>query len=1117
MLGFVVRRLSGRLPLATAVLLTVLITTTVLTALFAFTRGVGEAGLRQALQGPGRDRAGVLVTAEHAAPARAQDDAAVREFAGELFGRLPVGVESLARSRPYGLPGAATPGKEADLTLLASFDRERVHLLAGQWPPAAAGPAPLAVAVPRAALARLGLTESALPAEVRLADRYGGAAPLTVRVTGVYRAADPADPYWRLDPLGGRELHVGSFTTYGPLLVDDTAFTAGGLPQNSRASLLTADFSSVRGAEVRALRERAAGLAGAGPSEAGTELPAGFQAKSELPVLLAELESAQVVARSSLLVGALQLAVLAAAALLLVAQLLTDRQEPERVLLTARGASRVRLGALGAWGSLLLALPAAVLAPLLTPPLLDLLSGFGPLSRVPLETSGTWLLWPVAAACALGCVALTALPAALRGAGAAALRRSGRRQALVAGAARSGADLALVALAVLAYQQLAQYSGAGHEPAAGSSGELGVDPVLVAAPTLALCAGTLLVLRLLPFAARFGGRLAARGRGLGPALVGWQLARRPKRATGPVLLLVLAVSSGVLALGQHTAWTASQRDQAAFATAGGLRISGSELAPLGRGGRYASLPGGERVVPVIRVKQELPGGRAGQVLALDAAGVADRVPLRADLRDGRSMRDLFMPLAAASGSASGSAGGGSDGGSGGGIELPGRPSRLDLEVTAQTPRAGGRPGLGLLLRDRFGLTYRTAMLPLPDSGDATLSVDLDALAGAPLGSPAAPLSLAGLVLSYGLEDGLGRGLYGPGTGGPDRPGELTVRRLAVAASPGAAAVPVPLPAVPPGWTLKPPALTGAGPAAELLPAQEAPGGPALLRLRYRGGTDTFGGVQLGLLPGPAPAAEVPGIATRGYLAAVGAAVGDLVPVPLGGAAVPVRITAAVGSLPVAGDTALAVDLATTGRLLASDTGRELPPPAEWWLPAASAGDPTPARAAAELRSAAGGQQVELREEVAAGLLEDPLSAGPQSALAALAVACALLAAIGFGASAAAAGRERAREFAVLTALGAPRRGLGRTAAAENGVLVGIGTAVGLGLGAAVVHLVVPLVVLTPAARRPVPEVLVDLPTVPTLLMAAAIAAVPLLSALIGGRRDRTARGAAERLRLLEEM
>ncbi|MFJ4776864.1 FtsX-like permease family protein [Streptomyces sp. NPDC088762] len=1102
MLGFVVRRLRGRLPLAAAVLLTVLITTTVLTALFAFTRDVGEAGLRQALQGPGRSRATVLVTTEHPAAGRTQDDQAVRSFARELFGRFPVAVESVARSRAYGLPGARTPGKDdTDLTLLAAFSRERVRLLAGQWPqpPGGAGAGPLPVAAPRAALVRLGLTEAALPAEVRLDDRYGGA-PLPVLVTGVYQAADPADPYWRLDPLGGRELQVSSFATYGPLLVDDSAFTAGGLPQNSRAALLEPDFATVGSADVEDVRGRAAAVM-SGARGGGLKPPAGFQVKTELPDLLGEVRSGGLVARSTLLVGALQLAVLAAAALLLVAHLLTDRQEPERVLLTARGASRLRLGVLGAAGSVLLALPAAVLAPLLAPLLLGLLSGFGPLSRVPLNTSGTWLMWPVAAVCAFGCVLLTALPAVLRGAGAAALRRSGRRQALVAGAARSGLDLAVVALAVLAYQQVAQYSGDGAGPAAGAGG-LGVDPVLVAAPTLALCAGTLLVLRLMPFAARLGGRLAARGRGLGPALVGWQLARRPGRTTGPVLLLVLAVSSGVLALGQHTAWSDSQRDQAGFATAGGLRISGSDLAPPGRNGRYASLPGGERLIPVVRAQQGLPGGRTGQVLALDAAGAAERVPLRADLRGGRSVRELFAPLAA--GRAPGDTG----------IELPGRPRRIDLDVTVRDA-PGGRPGLGLVLRDRFGLTFRSPLLPLPESGDATVSVDVDALAGAPLGSAAAPLSVTGFVLSYGTELS-GPGRPGAGAEQPVTAGELTVRGLAVAEDPARAAVPVPR-ATAPGWVLAGPPPSGGVPAGEVLAApSDGSGGPALLRLAFRG-RQNGGGVQLGLLAGPAPAAEVPGVATRAYLAAVGAGVGDLVPVPLGSGTLPVRITASVGSLPVAGDTALAVDLAAAGRLLAADIGRELPPPTEWWLPAASAEDPVPGRAAAELRAGAGSQQVELREEVAAGLLDDPLSAGPQSALAALAVACAVLAAIGFGAAAAAAARERGSEFAVLLALGAPRRKLARTAVAESGLLVALGTAVGLGLGAAIVHLVVPLMVLTPAAGRPVPEVLVDLPTAGTLLMAAAIAAVPLLSAVFGGRRDRSVRGTGDRLRHLEEM
>ncbi|MFH8637324.1 FtsX-like permease family protein [Streptomyces goshikiensis] len=1088
MIGFVVRRLRGRWPLAAAVLLTALITTTVLTALLAFTRTVGEAGLRQALQGPGRARSAVVVTGDRPQSARAKDDRAVRTFAADLFGDRRVGIESLARSRSYGLPGEHAPGKDADLTVLAALDPGRVRLVAGRLPkPAAGADGRIQLAVPQTTLARLGLTAGALPAEVRLDDRFGGP-PLTVLVTGVYRAAEPDAPYWRLDPLGGREMRVGAFTTYGPLLVDDSVFTSGGLPQNGRSSLLTPDLDGLRPAEAAAMRERATGL------QAGLQTSSALQSQTELPEFLAALESGQVVARSSLLVGALQLAVLASAALLLVAHLLTERQEFERVLLTARGASRRRLGALTATESVLLALPAAVLAPLFTPPLLGLLGRVGPLARVPLgDTSGTWLLWPVAAGCALVCVLLTTLPSVLRGATAGALRLAGRRQALVGSAARSGADLALVALAFLAYRQLDRYSGEGGVPA-GGAGRLGVDPVLVAAPTLALCAGTLLVLRLLPFAARLGGRIAARGRGLGPALAGWQLARRPGRATGPVLLLVLAVSSGVLALGQHTAWSGSQRDQADFATAGGLRISESELAPLGRGGRYAALPGGERVLPVIRSRQDLPDGKAGQLLALDAAAVAERVPLRADLRDGRPMKELFSPLAADTAGSPGSAG----------IPLPGAPRRIDLDVTVQRTGDGSGPRLGLLLRDRFGLTYQLPMVRLPDSGDATAAFNVGALVDAPVGSAAPPLSIAGVLVSHSTSSG--------------NAGQLAVRGISVARDGSGPAVPLRVTA--PAWTLSAPARSGSGasPNGILLPddqdRQDASGGaPPLLRLGYNGGA----GSEVAVTTGGAGAADVPGIATHAYLDAVDAKVGDVVPVTLAGTSVPVRITAAVGSLPTVGDTAVAVDAATAGRLLAARGGLELPPPDEWWLPAASAHDRAPAEAAAELRAGARTQRVELREEVAAGLLDDPLSAGPQAALAALALACAVLAAIGFAASAAAAARERGREFAILLALGAPRRDLARTAAAESGVLVGLGAGVGLALGAAIVHLVVPLVVLTPAARRPVPEVLVDLPAGETLLLTAAIAAVPLLSAVLGSTRNRNVMNTAARLRHVEEM
>ncbi|MEV7216450.1 FtsX-like permease family protein [Kitasatospora cineracea] len=1078
MLGFVLRRLRGRLPLAAAVLFTVLTATTVLTTLVAFDRTVAEAGLRRDLHGGGRVT--VLLNADHALDARSADDTDAAAVGARLFDGLPVATRTLARSRAYGLPGPATSkAREADLTVLAALDHAEARLTAGQWPTAETAPAgpgtagTVQVAVPGSVLPRLGLSPDALPAQVLLADRYGGL-PLTVRVTGVYQAADRDAPYWRLDPLGGREIQVRGFTTYGPLLVDDGVFTSGLLPQGSRGALLTADFTTADRARIERVGEQAAHL-----PELLKQVGPGFQSQTELPALLTELRSATLVTESSLLIGALQLSVLAGAALLLVVHLVAGRQQREDALLTARGATRRRLAAWTALEALLLALPAALLAPLLAGPLLRLLTGYGPLAGLPLAHTDTAVRWPAAALCALACVLVSALPAVLRRGGE---RLVSRRQATVGTVVRSGADLTLLVLAVIAYQQLSARTGG---LSVDSGGRLGIDPVLVAAPTLALCAGTLLVLRVLPFAARLGARMAARGRGLGTALGGWQLARRPGRANGPVLLLALAVATGVLAIGQHSAWRDSQRDQADFAAAGGLRIQGSVLPPIGQAGRYAALPGGDRLLPVARVDQSLPGDRQGRVLLTDTARAGAELHVRADLFDDRPARELFAPLTVPQPA---------------GVPLPGRPARIDLSLTVQVAdrQQPGRwppqpPDLWLQLRDGFGTLHRVLVPQLPLRGDLTARVDLGPLTAAPLGSIAQPLTLTGLGLTYP-------------SGWDQDATVLTVHHVAVSDSATGTAVPVQVPAG--DWSAQ---TSDNAP----LRMTEGPGPDRLLTLSYTpGADDREGGARALLLPPGSTASgpEVKGLATRDYLTAVGARVGDLVKVQLSNTSVAVRITGAVGALPVYGSTALLLDLPDTGRWL-GDRGFDAPAVNEWWLPATGPGDRTPAEAAAALRAGPTSQQLTLREEEDAARLGDPLSAAPQSALAALALAAAVLAAIGFTAAAAAAASERAGENAVLLALGAPRRLLNRSAAAERLVLVGIGTGVGLLLGTLLVHLVVPLVVLTPAARPPVPDVLVGLPPGQVLALALGAAALPLLSAFLfgGGRRN-----LAARLRFVEE-
>lgn len=164
---------------------------------------------------------------------------------------------------------------------------------------------------------------------------------------------------------------------------------------------------------------------------------------------------------------------------------------------------------------------------------------------------------------------------------------------------------------------------------------------------------------------------------------------------------------------------------------------------------------------------------------------------------------------------------------------------------------------------------------------------------------------------------------------------------------------------------------------------------------------------------------------------------------------------------------------------------------EWWLSTAP-GRTAEVAAALRARPDTDPAQVQVRDEVADELVSDPLGAGPQSALLAVAVVAAALAGVGFAVTAVGSRRERSAEFAVLRALGAPRRRLARMIAAEQGVLIAIGLLVGSVLGAVLTRAVVPLIVLTGQASRPVAAVLVQLPAGQVAVLLASFAALPLL-------------------------
>ncbi|WP_306981126.1 FtsX-like permease family protein [Streptomyces canus] len=1070
------RARAHRLLLAAA-LLTVLLITAVLATLTAYSGAIGDAALRHALQDP-RNAAdtALVVKADVPEDRRTAADTAVRDVARQTFDGLPVTVRTFLRSGPYALPRSLQPERERsgdpDLTHFAALDRSRLRLVEGRLPGRADGR--VEVALPQAAARALDLGPGA---RFTLTDRLRGPA-VRVTVTGLYRPVRADDPYWLLDDLHGRGIKQLDFTTYGPLLADPGVLADGTVSVGASGWLASADFATVTTARSDVLRETA--VAGNAALRKESSLGGATTASTSLPEVLDRTDRSLLVSRSTLLIVALQLVLLAGCALLLVAGLLSSERTGESRLLLARGASRGRIAGLAALEAALLALPALLCAPLLAAPLTRTLAGRGPLARIGLHLEvpavGRAGVWLVAAAVALGCALAVTLPALTSS------FARGRARALP-GAVRAGADLGLLAVAGVAYFQLShQTSGAvtddlPHSRLRSSGGTpigvLGVDPLLVAAPALALLAGTVLTLRLLPPLARLAERRATGGRGLTAALAGWQIARRPMRGAGPVLLLVLAMALGMLAIGQGASWDRSQSDQADFRAGAPVRVLTSGDAGLGRTEEYAAVAGVRRAAPAARSELPLSGSQVATVLALDTSRAS--MLIRPDLHSGPFLQGLGPK------------------GSVAGVKVPADTARLRLTAALRGSGPSTTAQVTLTLEDRYGTPYRVPAGQLPADGRAH-ALDVYVSGG--------PLTLTDLELIVSVPSRAAEqhrftltALTATGTEGTVRRLPLPTTWKVTSSHDGVASTPDPkTKPAPPRLSSGSGRLTvdyGTG----FIPSDDMwSTGSLTVRMKA---------------PQPKPA-EVTAVATERFLASAGASPGDRLDVPLGGETVSVRIVRSIRELPTASDSggALLVDLRSVNRELQARYNRGVEP-TEWWLMTEPGGSEKVA-AALRARPDMDPAQVVVRDELAGQLRDDPFGAGPEAAFAAAAGVAAALAAVGFAVGAAGSLRERGAEFAVLRALGAPRRRLARAVAVEQGVLVVLALLVGALLGTVLTRAVVPLIVLTDEATRPVPRVLVQLPLPQAAALLAAVALAPILvTAALALRRADPARALRE--------
>jgi hypothetical protein len=1052
---FTLLRLNAHRVVLAAAALTTLVAAALATTLVVFS---GQALPRSVHQRLTASSGTSIIVTGPVTSANAPDyTAALRNDMAAALAGAPSAFYHAYWSDPLGLP--IRGGKAIPITEAAAFDgvTSHAHLLAGSWPAAPPHAGPIPAALPASAAVLLHL----VPGDrLQVRDRTNNRV-VSFLVTGLFQATPTA--YWSLNEIAASgSSTLGGFVTYGPLVVSPAAFPGrlaifegSWVDQPDVPAIPLGSFGAIA-ANLSALRQTVYNSAAI----------SGLTLSTSLDSVLSGTATSLGVSRSLLAIAAVELFLLAGAALVTVARLLAAQREGEYAMLAARGANRLQL----------VRMAVAEAVPLC------LLAGAGG------TAAGVWLAgriasrgnvtlagaWWAAAVVAAGAVVIIVAHAGLVPTPGAARIRRGRQTAITA-ASRAGVDVAVLVLAALAGWQLRRYSAAS----AGPNGSTGIDPVLTLAPALALAGGTIAALRILPAAGKAGDRLAARGKRLTAAMASWQVSRQPLRQGGTVLLIVLAVATGTLALAQHQSWIRSGRDQAAFTAGADVRADLSQPLPITQAGRLAAVPAVRGAMPVVTVPSATNSG--SPLVALDPRQAAQITLLRPD-QARLPTAALFRKIL--------------PGRTRPGVLIPGQPRQVRLTAAFGPAKLKlAAADVTITVDDADGDAYQLAAGTLPADGRPhTLAVTV-----APAGSHVIyPLRVTAITVDYQLP--VTRIKF-----------PATFSLLSVNSATGQAAS---------GWT-------AAASSPELVSLGTAFGGlagavasPAVISSRPAAGaawTTTFnlgfGAAAAGSLlnsttpvrgeldltvPAHLAAAAIPGIATQAFLSANSLSVGDTITAAVGGGgSLPVTIVAVVSTFPTVTSAlgAVIVDLPSVQDYLASQSLAPLPV-AEWWL--STAGHRVPPQLpgvlppGSSLTSAAG---------LAAALAADPMTAVPQQALLAIAIAAAVLAITGCCVAIAVGIRQRRAESALLAALGVAPGGAARQLCLER-LMLGLPSALaGLVLGAIIAELLVPAVTLTVTASLPVPPVIIQFDWAQTLPLALAVAALPVaVAAAVVARR-----------------
>jgi ABC-type lipoprotein release transport system permease subunit len=938
-----------------------------------------------------------------------------------------------------------------------------------------------------------------------------------VEVVGVAEPADPAAVIWQ-GALPDNLIFVTpeSFDRWvvrvpNPPLTDPWLRSARGLgPMNaSQAWALQIDRESVLLEEVDALDANVISFG----AELGRQ---GLIVTTAVPTLIEEFDVRSVVFGAPILA---MLALVVAGALyflIYTAALTVEREGSELALLRTRGASGWQTVGIHLAQSAVIAVAAALLAPLvaramvtltgLVPPMSDLTGG-EPLrvaedrSIVPFIAGGVVLTFVS--------MGLAILPFARRGV--LELRALAARPTRKSVWQRYYIDVFGIVLAGILLFELRQRG------LVEASADAGLDPFAIASPALFLFAGALVLLRVLPLILRGLGWLLTRTRGMATALPGWHLGRNPIPYGRLALLIWLTTGFGAFALTYAQTLSASYSDRASFTAGSDGRVIGEDVG-------FLTVPD-TPTAAVYRTKGAPRGSirtTASEVLAVRPEEFAGVVAWRDDF--GASPEVTFGPLRP-------------DGPPDLGVELPTDAVAVSFEAVS-IPRPWAEqeasasepepPPLSLVIRtaDAGGRLWTFASPPIEDDGWARYEVPLTATAAlfdAPGAEVAAPLTIRSMWLERPSSAAAPQPTDGeevlvdavevltPSGASPlweALDTELEARSgLSITESPGSAAVDAYYSALPEG--------------AEAPSAAQRRSSPL-----NREGTVLVWRTPVTTRVSPVPHLTKPPPTLRVLLdrdaARLGAiSVGDPTTVGIEANQISSEVVGDLGVVPTADDPTaegvIVTDLdvllhwlnLTPNWALTGDQSAVAAPQELWFR------SDDPDGVVNRLLSATNAEvEVITASGVESAFSSRPVQIGLVSILFVGAAAGVILALAGVTSYVLIAVQRRTKEMGVLRALGFQRTGVAGTFAVEQLVVLGLGAVIGVAGGVALMRLLIPFVQLGEEAEELVPEVLLIL-DYPVLGVYLAVVAGLLVASVLWATRRVSLRDLAEVLREVE--